>query len=210
MRGKTKSRTLSLAAGLLLAALTLGLKASAEPQWVPSPLSYRAAERGETCSVLRQLQVERRKIASENQGALEAQINKLKSQREALLACAKLKDLPMDRGDLTESSMAEFCGPQFAIWIHQGYQLEMFRQDLTQATKDLQWITTQLTSICPGPGQGSTPAKRAGRIPGGTAVLARKGGEESRRGSGDAGYGGIRRRQPELRMAWLRGNELPR
>ncbi len=173
---------LSLAAGLLLAALTLGLKASAESQWLPSDASRRAAERGENCSLLRQLQSDNQSFAAASRGALEAQIRRAKGQRDSLLACAKSKGVPLHLGDLSESSMAEFCGPQFAIWIHQGYQAERIRQDLNQADKDLQWVSTHLASNCPGPARKEVkPAL-------------------------------LRPRQPErlLKMAWLRGQELPR
>ncbi len=199
MRGNKKNRGLSLAAGLLLAALTLGMKASAQPEWLPTRASHRAAERGETCSVLRQLQTDNRQLASTHQTVLEAQIAKIKGYRESLVTCAKTKGVPMNVGDLSESAMAEYCGPQFAVWIHQGYQLEMIRQDLVQARKDLQWVTTQLVSNCPAPGQGATPAKSARRSPRGDGALAKRTGEGLRR----------RGKKSEPRMAWLRGNELP-
>ncbi len=200
MRGKSQNRTLPLAAGLLLAALTLGLKASAEPSWLPGADAHRAEEHGATCSVLRQIQSDNRKIASESQTLLETQITTLKSQRETLVRCAKEKGLPLNRGDLTETAMAEFCGPHFAMWVHQGYQLEMVRQDLTQATKDLDWVTNRLISACPGPKPGTIPTKSAKQEPGGGFLLARRKGEEA---------GRRRKQMAPIRTAWLRGSELP-
>jgi len=200
MRGKSRNRKLPLAAGLLLAALTLGLKASAEPSWLPGADARKAEERGATCSVLRQIQSDNRKIASESQTLLEAQITQLKTQRENLVKCAKEKGLPLNKGDRTETAMAEFCGPLFAQWIHQGYQLEMIRQDLAQATKDLSSITNRLISACPGPKPGTIPTKSAKQESGGGLLLARRKGEEA----------GRRRREPgAMKIAWLRGNQLP-
>lgn len=205
MRGKSqKQKGLSLAAGLLLAALTLGLKASAEPSWFPTAASLRAEERGNTCSVLRQIQTDNRKIASESQTLLETQITRLKSQRESLVACAKSKGVRMNQGDLTESAMAEFCGPQFAVWIHEGYRTEMVRQDLTQATKDLETVTGRLLSSCPGPKPGAMPTKSANRTPGGERRLARRAGEEAGRRPKKSAAGSV------TKVAWMqRGNVLP-
>jgi hypothetical protein len=209
MRGKKKNERLSLAVGLILAALTLGLKASANQEWLPNVSSQRAVERGETCSVLRQLASDHGRLALENQTVLASQLERLKTHRKSLLACAKDKGIPLNLGDLSESSMAEFCGPQFAVWIHQGYQLEMIRQDLTQVTKDLQWVTTRLLSSCPGPRPGPVPARSPSRSPGGAAVEARRRGEEANRLSKSKAPETGRRRKPELQIAWLRGHQLP-
>lgn len=205
MRGKQNKKMVSLAAGLLLAALTLGMKASAEPQWLPTAASHRAAERGELCSVLRALQDDNRKMTVEHTTVLQEQIKKIKTQRQLLEACAKTKGIAPNGGDLAESAMAEFCGPQFAVWIHQGYQLEMVRQDLAQATKDLTVVTAKVSTDC-GPKRVVTQAQKPSdestegetREP---LALAKK---PSLRDEMP-----VRRRKEPIHTAWLRGNELP-
>jgi hypothetical protein len=203
MSGTPNKRRLSLAAGILLAALTLGLKASAEPRWLPTELSLRAEQRGETCSVLRSLQQDQKRFAAESQSVLESQIRDIKGLRTELENCGRSKGISANGGDLSESAMAEFCGPLFSRWIHKGYQIEMVRQDLMRATKDLGTILAKVSVDCPTPRRTGLPEKTAQRESAIPLGLRRAKGREEERVAPHAAP------RKTLRTAWLRGNELP-
>lgn len=119
--------------------------------------SFEAFGRAQDCSVLRQVARDTKtKIGLVRENLHHEQVS-IDEKRERLESCARENGLGGRRDDDGEAVLAEVCPAQYSEWLSPLYRAQMYQEDISRESADLNTLTDHLRASCP-----RLPAKMGG------------------------------------------------